>query len=114
MAFSVKFMDTAFEDICKWCKENNEGAWLKRMLTEEIERPIYPTVKKVNSKGKEIEVIDKKAKEAGESIGTVKDKRSYIEIKRAFFEKFFPEDIPVAKEKKSSAMSDIYAKYFED
>ena len=112
MAFTKSFMETTFEDICKWCAANGEGAWLKLMITEEIDKPVYPTVKKLDKNGKEIEVIDKKAKAAGNAIGTEKSTRSYIEIKRAFFEKFFPSDIPVAKEK-ATTMSALYAKYFK-
>ena len=111
MEFKYSYMETEFKHICEWCKENNEGAWLKSILTEKIQRPVYPTVKKINKYGKEIEVIDKKAKDSKQSIGTKEDTRSYIEVKRAFFEKFFPSKLPEKKEKKGT-MADIFSEYF--
>jgi hypothetical protein len=110
--FKQDYMEATFEDICKWCKENQQGKWLKNIITEEIEKPVYPTIKKINSKGKEVEVIDKKAKEAKQSIGTTKERRSYIEIKREFFKEFHPAKLPQAKKDKSTPMEDLFAEIF--
>jgi hypothetical protein len=76
---SMNYQNMKLEDIINWCKENKQVAWLK--ATAAI---TYPT-------------------EDGGSR-----KITFIELKKEFAEKFMPEIMPKAKEKKPS-MYDIIA-----
>ena len=91
--FVKAYADTKFEDICAWCKDNNEGEWLYTMITEKVEKPVYE---------------DKAAKKAGTAKETVKALRTYLEVKKEFFTKFAPELLPTKK----SGMLATYKKYF--
>ena len=91
--FKKAYADTKFEDICAWCKENNEGEWLYTMITEKVDKPVY---------------ADKAAKKAGNVKETVKANRNYPEVKKAFFTKFHPHLLP----SKKTGMLAIYSKYF--
>lgn len=81
------------EDIIAWCKEHGEVEWLKATAAKEVEYKVYPKVK--NESGKM--VADKSATPTIEMRPI-----SFIQIKIAFCEKFMPEIIPHAKEKKVS------------
>ena len=63
-----------FEDVLAWCKQNNQTAWLKAKVNEQV-----------------------KDKETGEMRDI-----SYMEVKRAFAEMFMPNILPKAKSKKKS------------
>lgn len=69
-----------FEDVIKWCQENNQIEWLKA----EVDKVI--PVEGVTSKGK-----PKKAR-----------KISLLEVMKNFVEKFRPELIPDKKDKKET------------
>ena len=70
---NISYKDMKFTDILNWCVLNGEKAWLAAKLDET--RP-----------GKE-----------GEPRAI-----SFIEVKRDFCSKFFPEKLPVAKPKAKS------------
>jgi hypothetical protein len=87
------------EDIIAWCKEQGEVAWLKETAAKKVEYKVYPKVKDASGKM----VSDKSATPTIEMRPI-----SFIQIKIAFCEKFMPEIIPHAKEKKVS-MYDLIA-----
>lgn len=74
----MNYMTMKFEDILAWCKQNDQTAWLKGKVNEQV--------------------VDKKT-------GELRD-ISFIEVKMAFCEKFMPEVMPVEKPKKPT-MKDI-------
>ena len=76
----MNYQTMKIDDIISWCKENEQTAWLKKEATK-----TYPT-----SNGK-------------------KRKVTFIELKKAFAEKFMPEILPVAKEKKPTMFDKIAA-----
>lgn len=84
-------------DIIDWCKENNQTEWLKKEAAKEITIEKYPRVKGADGKM----TIDKT-----QAPKKVKAKNTFINIKIAFCEKFMPEIMPKAKEKKKT-MYDI-------
>lgn len=83
-----------FDDIAKWCSENGELEWLEAKVSEKVVKYIYPKV--MGKKGRM--VFDKKQK----PIGTEESDISFVQVKRAFFEKFMPEKLP---EKKATPIS---------
>jgi hypothetical protein len=84
-AVIMDYQHMSFDDIVKWCQENNEIKWLKET---------------VNSK---VKVKDEDGKATDEERDI-----SYIEVKRAFCEKFRKDLLPEKKAKKPS-MKDIIA-----
>lgn len=76
---NISYKDMKFTDILNWCVLNGEKAWLAAKLDET--RPGKPTEEEPNPEPRNI---------------------SYIEVKRDFCEKFFPEKLPVAKPKPKS------------
>ena len=87
------------EDIIDYCKEHGEVAWLKETAAKKTMQKKYPKVKGEDGKYH----ADKNA------TPVVEEKPiTFIQIKIAFCEKFMPEIIPHAKEKKTS-MYDLIA-----
>jgi hypothetical protein len=91
------YKDWEMPDIIKWCQENNQVDWLKATAATKVKKPIYPKVAHTSKTGKQTMVYDKKAK----PIGHHEVKISFVEIKSAFIEKFFPEQ-KNQKEKKET------------
>lgn len=91
------------EDIINWCKENNQVDWLKATASQKTEYKAYPRVSAINKNGKKVMIADK-SQEPTIKLQPI----SFIQIKKAFAEKFMPEILPEAKEKKPS-MYDLIA-----
>ena len=98
----MDYKSMKIEDIIKWCQENNEVEWLKKTASQKTKCEVYPRMKVVNEKGKTVSVADKSKEPKIEERPI-----SFIEIKKAFAEKFMPEIAP-AKAKKPS-MYDLIA-----
>lgn len=99
----LDFQTMKIEHIIEWCKEHKEVEWLKATAAKKTECKVYPRKKVTNANGKVVSVADK-SKEPKIEMRNI----SFIEIKQAFCEKFMPELLPEAKEKKPS-MYDIIA-----
>lgn len=89
----MNYKTMKIDDIIKWCQDNNQVEWLKATAAQEVTVKQYPKVK--NEAGKM--VADKTAKPK-----YVKAPITFIQIKKAFCEKFMPELLPKAKAKKPS------------
>lgn len=81
-----KYKDWTREDIIEWCKANNQVEWLKATAKTTIKHPIYPKVPHKSKTGKATMISDKKA----EPIGYKEERISFVELKSAFIDKFFP------------------------
>jgi hypothetical protein len=100
---SVNYKNIKIDDIIAWCKENKKVDWLKETAAKQVPCKVFPK--------KTIEVDGKKKTVADKSATPTTELRpiTFIQIKRAFFEEFFPEMIPVAKDKKPSMYDKISA-----
>lgn len=78
----MNYKTMKFEDILAWCKQNDQTAWLKGKVNEQV-----------------------KDKETGEMRDI-----SFIEVKRAFCKMFMPDLVPVEKPKKPT-MKDIMKEF---
>lgn len=97
------YKDIDILDIIAWCKEHHQGAWLKALALTKRSYTVYPRIKSTNANGKPVMIADK-TKEP-----TIEERPiSFIQIKKAFCEKFMPEKLPKAKEPKKS-MYDLIA-----
>ena len=76
----MDFKTIKFEAIKEWCIANNQVAWLKKAAKEQYFN----------------------------EDGTPRD-ISYVDLKLAFFDKFFPELAPKRKEKKPTIWEEIEA-----
>lgn len=99
----MNYQDMTIEDIIKWCKDNNQVAWLKAEATKQIEYKVYPRKKVKNADGKLVSVSDKSQEPTIE-----KRPISFIQLKLNFVSKFMPEIAPKAQPKKPT-MYDIIA-----
>lgn len=84
-------------DVFEWCKENNQMDWLDEIANSTIY--VYP---KVEKNGK---LVEDRTQEPTEERDI-----TFIEIKKAFCEKFMPELLPVAKPKTPS-LKDLIKAY---
>lgn len=100
----VDYKTCSIEDIIDWCEENGEIDWLKKTASKEVNYEVYPRVSYTDANGKKKWKADKSQKPE-----IKKGKISFIQIKIAFYEKFFPEMIPTAKDKKPSMYDRIKA-----
>jgi hypothetical protein len=101
---ALNYQNMKIEDIIKWCKDNNEVAWLKAKAAETIECKVYPRKKVVNSNGKTVSVADKT------QTPTIKTYPiTFIQLKKDFVEKFMPEIAPKASGNKKPTMFDLIA-----
>jgi hypothetical protein len=94
----MDYKKMTIDDIIAWCQVNNQVAWLKAKAAEEVIVKQYPRVK--NEAGKM--VADKTA-----APTLVKAPITFIQIKKAFCEKFMPEIMPKAKAKKEDMYTRI-------
>lgn len=97
---SVNYKNIKIDDIIAWCKENKKVDWLKETAAKQVPCKVYPKVKGEDGKMR----ADKTATPIIELRPI-----TFIQIKRAFFEEFFPEMIPQAKDKKPSMYDKISA-----
>lgn len=98
------YQQIKIEHIIEWCKENKQVEWLKATAAQKTECKVYPRKTITNEEGKKVSVADKS------QPYTIKERPiSFINIKLAFCEKFMPELIPEAKEKKASMYEIIAA-----
>ena len=88
----VDYKNCTIDDIIEWCKSNGEVAWLKKEASKKADYKVYPIVKDAEGKRK-----------ADKTQPYTIEKRpvSFLQIKKAFYEKFFPEMIPEAKSKET-------------
>lgn len=88
----VDYKNCSIDDIIEYCQDNNQVAWLKKEAAKKTEYKVYPKVKGEDGKVR-----------ADKSQPYTIEKRpvSFIQIKIAFYEKFFPEMIPEAKSKQT-------------
>ena len=91
----TNYKDWEMPDIIEWCKENNQVEWLKKTVATKVKKPIYPKIEHTTKTGKKTMVYDKKAK----PIGYQEVRISFVEIKSAFIDKFFPEQKAQKEEK---------------
>ena len=96
-------------DIIDWCKEHDELEWLKKAAASKTVCEVYPKTKVAKKdedgnvlytkKGKVryVSVADKSKKPTTKSVPI-----TFVELKKAFCERYMPEIIPTAKEKKES------------
>jgi hypothetical protein len=96
----MEYKTATLEQIFDWCNENNKLDWLEKYLSTDITRKIYP--KKTTAGGKK--VPDTKA----DPIGTRKTKPTFTELKKAFYEKFLPNEIPAPKKPKKPTLLDKF------
>lgn len=111
----IAYKDLKIEHIIDWCKTHGQVEWLKTIAQTKVEVKKYPRVQVVKlgvdgkpeltKKGK-VKMISKADKTATPEIE--KKLITFVQIKKAFAEKFAPEIIPVAKEKDAN-MYDIIA-----
>ena len=92
------YKDIDINYIISYCKENNQITWLKAKAKETtIQKRHTGKIRGLNKKGKECWLVDKNS-----PVEEVKAPITFIQIKRAFCEKFMPEILPVAKDKKKT------------
>lgn len=121
----VKVSGIEIEDIMEYCVANNAVEWLQEVASKEVPAMAYPR-KKVEARDENGNIIYKTKKDktgatvvtnvpkmisiADKSAGKVPTgkmrKASFVEIKSAFIDKFFPE----AKAEKEANMYDLIAK----
>lgn len=94
----MDFMKIDIPYIVEWCKEHGEVEWLKQTAAKKVTHNIYPKKTYINKKGKEVCRQDKTQKPIGTEVKNI----SFVELKMEFCQKFMPEIIPEAKEKKLS------------
>ena len=94
----MDYENMTIQDIIDWCKDNNQVNWLKNIAKKKVDCKVYPRV-----------MIDGKSK-ADKTKQPHIEKRpiTFIQIKKAFCEKFMPEIIPERKSKKPT-MYDLIA-----
>lgn len=92
----VDYKTCSIDDIIDWCKANGEVEWLKKEASKKVDYKVYPKVKYVDEQGKERTKSDKT-----QTPKIEKRPVSFIQIKIAFYEKFFPQMIPSAKSKET-------------
>ena len=85
----MNYENMTIQDIMDWCVENNEVVWLKTIAKKKIDCKVYPRVK---VDGKSVADKSKEPKIQKRPI-------TFIQIKKAFCEKFMPEIIPEKKAK---------------
>ncbi len=88
-------MDTKnikIEDIIAYCEKHNETDWLVETVNKEYPCKIHPRI--VNEEGKK--VVDKKAEPT-----IVMRPITFVQLKKEFVEKFFPETIKGTVKKES-------------
>lgn len=92
----MNYQTMKIEDIIAWCQENKQVDWLKEELNKKVIVSRYSKrVKTTNEKGKTVWVADRNS----EKIDS-EEKITFIQVKKDFCEKFMPEIIPAAAEKK--------------
>jgi hypothetical protein len=101
----ISYKDITIDYIINYCKENNQVEWLKAKAKETTIQERYTgKVRGKNKAGKECWLVDKNSPKE-----KVKAPITFIEIKKAFCEKFMPEIIPQAKDKAPSMYDRIAA-----
>ena len=102
-----------YEDIEKWCVENNQLEWLEKTMAKKSEHKIYP--KKLNEYGKPIKYKGEDGKmhfvKDLDATPTVKAQPiSFTKVKSLFFDKFFPDlkHDPKAKSNKAAAKESMH------
>ena len=98
----AKFDAIRLEDIVKYCQENKQVKWLKEFTAEMV--PAFET----NEEKVRVPILDEEGNQ-------VMRKKTFIEIKLAFVDKFMPEVAPLRKPKKvGPSMWDLIAGLEED
>ena len=96
----MNYKDINIEYIINYCKEHNEVAWLKAKASEKtIQKRHTGKIKGLNKAGKEVWLVDKNSPKE-----EIKTNITFIEIKRAFAEKFMPEILPKAEKSPKSIL----------
>lgn len=112
---TIKYEDITLEYIEKWCVENNQIDWLIEISgTKTIQKRHTGRIQKrdvngnavLNKNGKPVWIVDKNSPTIEVEIAI-----TFIEIKKAFCEKFMPELAPKAKENKLSLHERLKQKY---
>lgn len=93
---ALVYKDIKLDDIIDWCKANNQVAWLKAEAAKKVEVERYTGKVKVVKNGKEVLVVDKNSAKV-----KVEAPITFIQLKKAFVEKFMPEIAPKAKAKQT-------------
>jgi hypothetical protein len=99
----VKYKDIDLDYIIKYCQEQGSEAvaWLKETAQKKVNVKVYPRVQQEKD-GKTISVADTTKEPKVEER-----KITFIQLKKAFVEKFMPDIMP--KSKKKESMYDIIA-----
>ena len=105
----VNYKHLDIDYIINWCKENNEVEWLKEIAKSEVEVKVYPK-KKVTRVNEDGETYKTRIADKTQPYTTEKKRITFIQLKRAFCEKFMPEILPEKTEKEPTVtMYDIIA-----
>lgn len=97
----VNYKDIDLNYIVEWCKANGQVAWLKEAAQQKVNVKVYPRVQQQKN-GKTISVADTTQEPKVEERNI-----TFIQLKKAFAEKFMPDIMP--KSKKKESMYDIIA-----
>lgn len=114
MATNWKEIDLDF--IIAYCKEHNEIEWLKATTKEEVIIEVYPRVRVIRYDENGNPVLKKNGKPAKVSVPDKtkpftkkKVKKSFVQVKHEFCEKFMPDILPKRKAKKETFWEKIEA-----
>jgi tRNA/tmRNA/rRNA uracil-C5-methylase (TrmA/RlmC/RlmD family) len=99
----MNYKKMTINDIIAWCKANNQVEWLKAEVNKKTSQKVYPKKTIINADGKKVKRADK-----DQPYTLVEKDITFVQIKKEFAEKFMPEILPVAKEKKPT-MKDMIA-----
>ena len=92
----VDFKTCTIDDIIDWCQENNQVDWLKKEAAKIVDYKVYPKVSYIDENGEKKTKADKTQQPQIE-----KRPISFIQLKIAFYEKFFPDMKPQSKAKET-------------
>lgn len=108
MAYTIdkSFNDITIEDIIEYCKANKQVDWLKEIASKKIiVKRHTERIQKMSAKTGKLEwFVDKSSPVVEEETNI-----TFVQIKRAFCEKFMPEIMPKAKPKKPTMFDLINA-----
>lgn len=101
-----EYLKIELDDIIKYCQENDEVKWLKETAAQKVDVKVYPK-KKVTRVREDGTTYKTMVADKDKPYTIEKKPITFIQLKRAFCEKFMKEIIPVAEEEKKPTMWDI-------
>lgn len=107
----IAYKECKSEDILNWCEQNNQLDWLDNLANTKTERKRFKKIAKLDTDGNP--VLDEKGKEVlvddKTQPYTVEDYPTALEIRKKFFQKFFPNELPEASTKKKLTFRELVA-----